>query len=177
MNTEGQAIPSFREEQRFRQIWIWLIVIGIAALMWYSTFRQIIQRRPFGSRPAPDTLLMIFWLLFGIGLPALLFSARLISEVRSDGIYIRFFPFHFSFKEIAFEELMSFEVRTYNALREYGGWGIRYGSQGKAYNVGGNRGVQLVLTDGKRILIGSQRPEEFLATLEAGHARHQRGTR
>ncbi len=172
MNTEGYSIPSFREEQRFRQIWVWIIVLGIAALMWYSTFMQIIQRRPFGGNPAPDTLLIIFWLLFGIGMPALLFSARLITEVRMDGIYIRFFPFHFSYKEIAFRDLKSFEVRTYNALREYGGWGIRYGPQGKAYNVGGNRGVQLVLIDGKRILLGSQKPEEFLAAIQAEYARH-----
>jgi hypothetical protein len=39
---------------------------------------------------------------------------------------------------------------------EYGGWGIKYGKMGKAYNVSGNRGVQLEFTDGKRLLIGSQ---------------------
>ena len=165
MNSEGYPLASFREEQRFRQIWIWIIILGIAALMWYSAFTQIIQRRPFGENPAPNSLLIIFWILFGIGLPALLLSARLITEVRMDGIYIRFFPFHLSYKKIAFQDLQSFEVRTYNALREYGGWGIRYGPQGKAYNVGGNRGVQLVLTDGKRILIGSQRPEELAEAL------------
>ncbi len=176
MNRERQSIPAFREEQKFQQIWVWFIVLGIAALMWYSTYRQIIQRRPFGSRPAPDTLMIIFWLLFGVGLPALIFSIRLITEVRDDAIYIRFFPIHFSFHKISFDELQSFEVRKYNALREYGGWGIRYGPQGKAYNVGGNRGVQLVLQDGKRILIGSQRPEEFLAALQSEHARHQKST-
>lgn len=176
MIRENQSIPAFREEQRFHQVWVWFIVLGIAALIWYSTIQQIILRRPFGSRPAPDMLLIIFWLLFGIGLPAFFLSARLITEVRSDGIYVRFFPVHFSFHKIAYEELGSFEVRKYNALREYGGWGIRYGPQGKAYNVGGNRGVQLVLTDGKRILIGSQRPEEFLAALQSEHARFQRNS-
>ncbi len=174
MNSEGYSIASFREEQRFRQIWIWFLILGIAALMWYSAFTQIIQRRPFGENPAPNSLLIIFWVLFGLGLPVLFFSIRLITEVRLDGIYIRFFPFHFSSKKIAFQDLQSFEVRTYNALREYGGWGIRYGPQGKAYNVGGNRGVQLVLTDGKRILIGSQKPEEFLAAIQAEHGRYKK---
>ena len=174
MNQESQSFAAFREEQKFQQVWVWFIVLGLAVLVWYSTIQQIILRRPFGSRPAPDTLLIIFWLLFGIGLPALLLYARLITEVRNDGIYIRFVPFHFSFHKIAFEELKSFEVRKYNALREYGGWGIRYGPQGKAYNVGGNRGMQLELVDRKRILIGSQRPEEFLAVLQAEHSRYQR---
>ena len=174
MNLESQSFAAFREEQKFQQVWVWIIVLGLAALVWYSAIQQIVLRRPFGSRPAPDTLLIIFWLLFGIGLPMLMLSAKLITEVRSDGIYIRFVPFHFSFHKIALEELKSFEVRKYNALREYGGWGIRYGPQGKAYNVGCNRSMQLELVDGKRILIGSQRPEEFLAALQAEHSRYQR---
>jgi len=32
---------------------------------------------------------------------------------------------------------------------------------GKAYNVSGNRGVQLEFTDGKCLLIGSQKPEQL----------------
>ena len=40
--------------------------------------------------------------------------------------------------------------------REYGGWGIRGGLRGtKAYNVSGNRGVELMLADGRTVLIGS----------------------
>ena len=174
MNLDSHSYAAFREEQKFQQVWVWLIVLGIAALVWYSAIQQIVLRRPFGDRPAPDTLLIIFWLLFGIGLPLLMLSAKLVTEVRSDGIYIRFVPFHFSFHKIPLEEVKSFEVRKYNALREYGGWGIRYGPQGKAYNVGGNRGMQLELADGKRVLIGSQRPEEFLAALQAEHSRYQK---
>ena len=174
MNLESHSYTAFREEQKFQQVWVWLIVLGLAALVWYSAIQQIVLRRPFGDRPAPDTLLIIFWLLFGIGLPLLMLSAKLVTEVRSDGIYLRFVPFHISFQKIPLEEVKSFEVRKYNALREYGGWGIRYGPQGKAYNVGGNRGMQLELADGKRILIGSQRPEEFLAALQAEHSRYQR---
>jgi hypothetical protein len=36
-----------------------------------------------------------------------------------------------------------------------------------AYNVSGNRGVQLELVSGKRILIGSQQAEELAAAIEA----------
>jgi hypothetical protein len=52
-------------------------------------------------------------------------------------------------------------VQTYRPIRDYGGWGIRYGRGGKAYNVSGNRGVMLELSDGQKLLIGSQRPEEL----------------
>jgi len=37
--------------------------------------------------------------------------------------------------------------------------------KGKAYNVSGNRGVQLELLNGGRILIGSQKPEELVKAI------------
>jgi TATA-box binding protein (TBP) (component of TFIID and TFIIIB) len=52
-------------------------------------------------------------------------------------------------------------------LLEYGGWGIKYGRKGKAYNVSGNRGVQLVFKDGKQLLIGSQRAEELAEAISS----------
>ena len=160
--------PVYREVQQFRQAWIWAIVIAIAGLMWYASVRQLLLHRPFGDRPMPDTLLVIFWFIFGIGLPALFLFGKLVTEVRDDGIYIRYFPLHRCFRKIAFKELKGYEVRAYRPILEYGGWGIRFGLKGKAYNVCGNRGVQLELTNGKRLLIGSQRPEELWQAIQAG---------
>ncbi len=48
---------------------------------------------------------------------------------------------------------------TYSPLKGYGGWSIRYGRKGKAYNVSGNKRVLLTLKDGKSVLIGSKNPE------------------
>ena len=50
---------------------------------------------------------------------------------------------------------------TYSPLAEYGGWGIKWGRSGLALNARGDRGVRLTLTDGRRVLVGSQRPEEL----------------
>ena len=47
-----------------------------------------------------------------------------------------------------------------------GGWGFRWGSSGRAYNLRGNRGVQLTLADGGRLLLGSQRADELAAAIE-----------
>ncbi len=113
-----------------------------------------------------DIMLVIFWFIFGIGLPALFFFSRLVTEVRDDGIYIRFFPFLRTAHRIAFTEMKQYEVRTYHSIREYGGYGIRYGSNGKAYNVSGDRGVQIELLNGERLLIGSQRAEELWRALQ-----------
>jgi hypothetical protein len=121
----------------------------------------------------PDIPLVIFCFMFGIGLPALFFFGRLVTEVRDDGIYICFFPFHWSFRKIAFTEVKQYEVRTYRPIREYGGWGIRYGCKGKAYNVSGDRGVQIELLNGKRLLIGSQRAEELWRAIQAQYGQQE----
>ncbi len=104
--------------------------------------------------------------MVGIGLPVLLYSIRLVTEVRSDGLYLRFFPFHFSFLRFPDRWHQAYEAITYSPLGEYGGWGIRYGWNGKAYNVSGNQGIQLELNEGKRILIGTQSPLDFLSALQ-----------
>ena len=70
------------------------------------------------------------------------------------------------YKFFPFDEIESFKEREYRPIREYGGWGIRYGLSGKAYNVYGNKGLQLVLNNKKKILIGSQKSYEFYKAVQ-----------
>ncbi len=95
-------------------------------------------------------------------------SSRLLTEVRHDGLHIKFFPFHKAFIHFAFEDIASVTARQYSAISEYGGWGIRYGfgDIGRAYNARGNQGVQLVFRDGQKLLIGSQRAEELAKLIQ-----------
>jgi hypothetical protein len=163
ISTMEKSEVVFREVQQFRQIWLWLIILPPAALFWYGCFQQFVLGAPFGTNPAPDVVLLLIWLLCGIALPALFFWIKMITEVRSDGLYVRFFPFRFS---VSWSELRKYEVRTYNPILDYGGWGVRYGFGGMAYNVSGNSGVQLELTNGKRVLIGSQQPDELVKAID-----------
>ena len=156
----------FHEVQRFRQWWLWLVVIIGPLTIWYSTYRRFVLGE-HGRRAIPEGLQLTLWLLAGIGLPLLFYCARLVTEVRTDGIYVRFFPFHFSFLRFPFSSIKHYEARTYSPIGEYGGWGIRYSWNGKAYNVSGNQGVQLELENGKRVLIGSQRPLDLVSALRS----------
>jgi hypothetical protein len=55
----------------------------------------------------------------------------------------------------------------YSPLREFGGWGIRFApGKKRAYSVSGNKGVELELSDGMHVLIGSQRPEELTQMID-----------
>ena len=156
----------FKEEQRFRQIWLWIIVIVTCAIPWVGMITQIIIGQKVGNNPAPNWMIILTWLLFGVGLPVFFYSVKLITEVRNDGIYLRFFPFHRKFKIYPYEEIDSFMVREYKPIREFGGWGIRYSLGGKAYNVYGNKGIQLILKNKKKLLIGSQKAYEFFKAIQ-----------
>ena len=100
---------------------------------------------------------------------AMLFKLKLITRIRQEGIYYRFYPFHLKEKHIPTEEILSYEVRQYKPITEYGGWGIRNGGKkyGKAFNVSGNMGLQLYLKNGKKLLIGTGKPAEIGKAMEA----------
>lgn len=156
----------YSESQCFRQLWLWIILLGVAALSIWSVVQQLILGEDFGSNPAPDTVLIVLVIVFGLGFPLAFYKMNLTTQVRSDGVYYRFFPFHLSFRKIEFRDIAECEVRTYSALKDFGGWGIRYGRKGKAYNVSGNRGVLLTFSQGKKLLFGSQKPEDFAAAIK-----------
>jgi len=161
MNEETELI--YREEQRFG-LWLrWLIVASMALAVPFSIFS--LTKIP-SEQGSPEILPIILLTIAGIFVPiaiAVLFLLlKLETEVRPDGLYIRYFPFHINFKRFTAEDLSEYYARKYKPLLEYGGWGIRYSlRKGKAYNVSGNKGVQLVFKSGKRLLIGSQRAEEL----------------
>lgn len=151
----------YREEQRFG-LWLrWLIALLMALVVPLSIFCLTKMPSEQNQSYMPILTLIIAGICVPIAVALLFFVLKLETEVRPDGLYIRFFPAHIHFKRFGAEDLSEYYARRYKPLREYGGWGIRWGRKGKAYNVSGNKGVQLVFRNGKRLLIGSQRAEEL----------------
>ena len=72
------------------------------------------------------------------------------------------------FKYYAWEKLKKSFVRQYSPIAEYGGWGLRYGflGKGKAFNVSGDKGLQLEFMDNKKLLIGTSKPDELTEALK-----------
>lgn len=164
MNGSDDGNALFAEEQRFRQKWIWLLVGLVAALSWAIFIRQILFGTPVGDRPAPDLVIWLMLVIIGVGLPWLMYSLKLSTRVDSSRLIIRFRPL--LTREILLKDIAACEPRTYRPIREYGGWGIRFSPKhGRAFNVSGNRGVQLRLVDGKKILIGSQKADELAGVI------------
>lgn len=129
----------FREIQRPRQIWVWLLILLIAGLMWFCFIKQVILGIPVGDRPASEVMLTVLWLIFGIGFPlGLLGFMKLITEVRPEGLYIRYVPFHAQYREFLFKDIIHYKAITYHPLGRFGGWGIRFNMEGeRAYTMSG----------------------------------------
>ena len=95
-----------------------------------------------------------------IGFPGyIIHSWTQLTDIDTSYINIKVKPF--VNKQIPFTDIESWTVRSYKPILEYGGWGIRWGLKGTAYNVTGNKGLQLVLNSGKKILIGTQKDIEL----------------
>jgi hypothetical protein len=117
-------------------------------------------------------LVWLIWLFIGVGLPLLFGVIALVLEVTAEEVSVNYRPF--KHRAIAVRDIEQVHVRTYSAVKEYGGWGIKgWSKDNVAYNVSGNRGVELTLRDGSRIMLGSQRADELAAALE-GQLRHRR---
>jgi hypothetical protein len=156
--------PIWKETQRFRQLWILAVTVLPILLLLSVIFTQIFLGKQIGENPASNMELALVLLL--ATLPAMLILiARLDTLILDNGIAVCFFPFHTDFRFYSWEEIDKCHVRVYSPLREYGGWGLRGIGKHRAFNVSGNNGLQLVLRDGSKLLIGTQQPDELTAAL------------
>jgi hypothetical protein len=105
-----------------------------------------------------------------VAICAWLLSMTLITEVRPEGLYVRF-KMLWPERTIPYYQIVKAEAQTYRPILDYGGWGVRGIAPVKAFNVSGNRGVLLSLTSGQTLMIGSQRPDQLAASLQPGIVR------
>jgi hypothetical protein len=158
----------FREEQRFRQPWLLALLILPCVPIFYGGYQQLASGRPWGNRPMPDAGFAVFLAGFVFFLVWFL-RLKLVTEVRDEELYIKFVLL-WRARRVPLGQIRRVAALTYRPLADYGGWGIRRGRRGMAYNVSGSRGVLLDLSDGKSVLIGSQRAEELARAIEERRA-------
>jgi hypothetical protein len=93
-------------------------------------------------------------------------TMKLFVRIDADKISYRFRPFHSKAQVIAKTQIKLVMLTRYRPLTEYGGWGIRYGRNSRAYSVSGQYGMRLsLLNTNKDILIGTSKPHEVLSAL------------
>lgn len=149
----------FQETQKFSQWWLW----GIILVCLGFSIRPIWKAYESGVDLSSDQL----WGLGIIVLVILFFiSLKLSTTLTEEGIYVQFFPVHWKPKFYAWETIERKEVVKYSPLLDFGGWGIRFGRKGKAYNVKGNKGLQIIFKTRNGLIIGTQKAEELQNVLD-----------
>lgn len=149
----------FTEKQQFNQ-W-WLYVIFGASLLAMVIPVALNSEEMFKDKVAKIALSITFLLIL-----VAVFIIRIITlhtRIDEKGIHYRFTPFHRKQYLVSWNEVNNVYVRKYNAISEYGGWGYRgfsLRSSGRAYNVKGNRGIQIEFKNGKKLLLGTQKEVE-----------------
>ncbi len=140
--------------------------MAVPALIFIWGFvQQIVLGQEFGNQPISNLGLIGALLTFIALFCWFIFILRLEVSVDELGIHYQFKGIHWKQYHLKWEEIESAEAITYKPLREYGGWGIRYGFHGKAYSVSGNKGIQVRTKGGAQLLFGTLRSEDFFSTL------------
>ncbi len=156
----------FHEVQRFKSPFIRysmaFMTLSFIVLFGNGAIQQIVYGKPWGTQPLSDITLIttgaiIFF--FMIALDFFFFCLHLTVTVKGDGLHINLFPL--AKRTISFEEIKGSCPVTYNAIKEYGGWGIKNFAGKKTYTLSGNQGIELQLVDNTVILVGSQHPHKL----------------
>ena len=165
----------FVEEQRFNQWWLYVILlIPLLSLL----VKYIFNVDNYGASDKEALVGMSISLIVVLMVAVLILLIRLKTKIDEKGIYYQFYPINFNEKFIPWSDISQCYIRTYRPLREYGGWGYKMSpfGKGRVTNIRGNKGFQLELKNGKKLLIGTQKimgVEKVLLTYNHKINRHE----
>jgi len=165
----------FYEKQRFPLRRIGLVLatpptVALGLLIW-----QVVLRHPWGKQAMSDTSI-IGWTVFLWIIYLRLITVRLFTEVRDAELIVSLRGFWIA-RHVPLSDIRSAETITCDPERDYGGYGIRTGSFGKAYIANGQRGVRIKLAKGGTVIVGSQRADELARILSDAAIRTQTGAK
>lgn len=104
-----------------------------------------------------------------IGLGVYLLFTPMTVEVDVEAMHVRFGRLNWPRWVFPLREIEDVRVVTFRPLRDYGGWGIRRGSDGYCLNQRGDRGVRFEHAGGT-YTVGSDNPERLLEALRTAGA-------
>jgi hypothetical protein len=161
----------FKEEQKFTNpvLWVFIALVFTMALApeTITLVKHLYFEKPVDvetNRITSLVILIVLLIIMFIGVVILFKKIKLVLEVKTDGLYYSYPPFIRKSQSILKKEIDNILVRKYKPIREFSGWGIKYGwaGAGRAYTIRGNVGLQVYLKNGKKVLFGTQRGDALL---------------
>lgn len=160
-------MKTYREVQSFN-VRLILAVIGMAVLVVVYGFYQQLQEGVLLSNMPSDSASLFITLAVLVALGILLIKARLHTTINEEGVYVRLFPLQLQWRHTNWAEIDQLEIVQFDAIGDFGGYGIRFSLSGKgvAYIVEGNSGLHIHRKQKKPLLIGTQQSAEMLLQIE-----------
>ena len=93
---------------------------------------------------------------------------QLTTKVTSQGLFYKLKPFILKERFVSADKIEKFELLNDASLKDFGGFNLRsgFGRMRNIYTIAGSRGVKIILEDGSKIILGSQKPEMLARGLE-----------
>jgi hypothetical protein len=158
----------FSETQRCTSWRVWALLVIIDGIWLVSCVAWNGFGVAIGNVPAN----VYFWVvsfIFVFGITAFFASLSLRVTIIGDDLHLSMMPFPMNMMvpdKISLRDIKSADIRSYDSLKEYGGWGIRFGDErGDAITLNGTSGLQLEYQSGRKLLIGTRKPEELKQAL------------
>jgi hypothetical protein len=159
----GQIKPLFHEEQSLRQPRLLILTAIPPVAMLLLAIWQVGLGHPWGKQPMSNAS-VVGWTIFLWLIYFRLITVKLITDVLPGELSVALRGLWRS-DRISLAAVESVHAVTYDPVRDWGGYGVRSTSRGKAYIAGGNQAVELELKKGGVVLVGSQRPDELVRAL------------
>jgi hypothetical protein len=160
----------FSEKQKFDQTWlIALLVVTTILPIAINLAFFVLPYETFDSMGSLVTMIdeLIYFVLLGSFTILILFVFKLETYIDQTGLYYRLYPLNRKYHHKTKHDIVEYTSKEYRPIGEFGGWGIRYGNKRtKAYTTSGKKGIFFKLKDGKNLLIGTKKPDEFIKALD-----------
>lgn len=151
----------FREVQPLHDNVIVRVAMPMSLITLFGVGAATYAQAPAGQR-AELIIVILAVVLFEI---SVITGLRQVTALDGATLTVRWLPF--ARVRIPAEDIVSAEAITYDPINDCGGWGPKRSKKhGRVFNVSGDRGVLVRLTDGSSMLIGSKRSEELAALLD-----------
>ena len=151
----------FYEVQRMNQWLAWGVMITVNAIFIWGCIQQFILKEPWGNNPMSNIGLIIVTVIMILLTVSSLFFTKLHTYINIEGVFVRYFPFHFKYKFFDWNSIETLQVKKYNPHKA-GGWGLKVALDGiRYYTMSGKMCLALTLKNKRKIVIGTKRPVEM----------------
>lgn len=100
------------------------------------------------------------------GLLMLLFADGFKFVLHQNGLEVQLGTLSFPIKRISKEEIQGYEIKEFNALADFGGWGLKWGRDNTTgYILSGNVGL-LIKTERRNYLVGTEQSRAFYCAVD-----------